>query len=256
MYRSLFLIIFLLWGSVNVFAVDFSELDKPPDGIYGGQLLITAQIGMGIPRGSIIDSEKKFVKGSTYTFTDIDTTKALWITHLAYSYGINAEYVIIDYIGFMARVGSLTVVQRTNHGTDYENKKGTLFRNYSFVVGPVFHATTRKPWDVCLSPFAGFSKGYFYAIPIARKTLPSFDPSNYKGAGSTLVYGAELKAGVFFSGGVVIYLGFEWMRNNIKLKHPISEPNSQTGKTYLDGKTSGVIDTYQITLSAGYAFKN
>jgi len=61
---------------------------------------------------------------------------------------------------------------------------------------------------------------------------------------------------LFFSGGLLISLGGEWIRIPIKMDGPIKESNPQTERTYMNGKTSGNIDNIRFIISAGYAFKN
>lgn len=237
-----------------VFSANFEELDKPPEGIYKGQILVGGYASMGIVKGSAIDAENKFVQGSSYTFTESETSKAFWINHLSYSFGVYAEYVIIDYLGVTAKSGYSSVVQRTDFGKDYANKSGVLYRDFSFLLGPTLHATNRKPWDISLTPLAGFSKGTYHATPVAAKYIDSYDPKNSAGKSSALVYGADLKLSLFFSGGFVMSLGGEWVRNTIKLSGAIKETNPQTGKQYMNGSTSGKLDNYRIVFTGGYAF--
>jgi hypothetical protein len=45
------------------FAANFEELDKPPEGIYKGQILVGGYASIGMTLGSVIDAEDKFVKG-------------------------------------------------------------------------------------------------------------------------------------------------------------------------------------------------
>jgi hypothetical protein len=252
---------FLLFGLIGlflcterVFAANFEELDKPPEGIYKGQILVGGYASMGIVRGSAIDAENKFVQGSSYTFSESDTTKAFWINHLSYSFGVYGEYVFIDYIGVTAKSGYSSVVQRTNFGKDYANKSAVLYRDFFFMLGPVLHATNRKPWDISISPMIGFSKGKYHATPVAAKYIDNYDPSNSSGKSSSLVYGADLKLTLFFSGGFVMSLGGEWTRNSFTLPGPVSETNPQTGKKFMNGGTSGTLDNYRIVVSGGYAF--
>ncbi len=255
----------VLLNTVQLFAADFEELDKPPEGIYRGQILAGGFFSFGIPSGSIIDAEKSFVKGSTHTFSDSETTKALWITHLSYSYGVFGEYVAYDHIGVYAQFGGINIVQRTDYGKDYSNSRKNLYAGVMFLLGPNFHLTDRRPWDVSLCPMIGYTYGKFHATPIAASAINSnesgtlektYSPSGSKTQIRTLIYGANLKVSVFFSGGLAISLGGEWIRIPIKMDGPIKETNPQTGKQYLKGKSSGNIDNMRLFISAGYALKN
>ncbi|MGL4368317.1 MAG: hypothetical protein ACRCUT_01375, partial [Spirochaetota bacterium] len=154
---------------------DFEELDKPPEGAYKGQILAGAFVSMGYPRGSMIDAEQDLIDGSTYTFTENETTKEIWISHLCYSFGAFAEYMPLDYLGVTARAGYSSIVQRSAFGKDYANVKGTLYRDFSFLAGPVLHATNRKPWDISLTPLAGITYGRYYAAPVARKLIKTYE---------------------------------------------------------------------------------
>jgi len=258
--------LFLLFIALPLVAADFEELDKPPEGIYRGQMLLGGYFSFGIPRGSVIDAENKFVKGSTHSFSDSETTKALWITHLSYSFGVFGEYVVYDHIGVYSQLGATYVVQRTDYGKDYSNNKRNLYAGAMFLLGPDFHLTDRRPWDVSLCPLIGYTYGKFHASPIAESQInqkstdgnieKTYHPSGAKTRISTFVYGANLKVSVFFSGGLLISLGGEWIRIPIKMDGPIKESNPQTERTYMNGKTSGNIDNIRFIISAGYAFKN
>jgi hypothetical protein len=238
------------------FAANFEELDKPPEGVYKGQILAGGYMSIGMAMGSIIDAEDKFVKGSTYTFSDSETTKALWINHISYSVGIFGEYLPIDYVGVYAKLGYSSVIQLTNFGKDYSNTRGSLYDGYTFLVGPNLHLTNRKPWDLSLAPLVGFAYGTYNATPVADKLLTGYDPANSKSTASGLIYGVELKLSLFFSGGFFLSLGGEWIRIPIKLSAPVDATNSQTGARFLNGGTSGEIDNVRFLLCAGYAFTN
>jgi hypothetical protein len=250
------LIVPMMLSGGRVFGANFEELDKPPEGIYKSQILVGGFASMGIAKGSAIDAEKNFVSGSSYTFTDSETAKAFWINHLSYSFGVYGEYVIIDYLGVTAKSGYSSVVQRTNFGKDYANKSAVLYRDFFFMLGPVVHATNRKPWDVSFAPMIGFSKGKYHASPVAAQYIDGYDPKNSSGKSSALVYGADLKLSLFFSGGFVMSVGGEWTRNNIILPGSINEHNPQTGKRYMNGSTSGTLDNYRVVFSGGYAFQH
>ena len=237
-------------------STNFEELDKPPEGAYKGQLLIGGFFSLGIPTGSLIDAENSFIKNSTYEFTKNETTKVIWISHLSYMLGAFCEYMPIDYVGAHAKLYYSEIVQRTTFGPDYENKRKTLYRDVSFLVGPVFHATNRRPWDVSLTPLVGLSVGSYHATPIAKSLIQTYKPSYTKGNSSLLAYGADLTASVYFSGGLFIALTAEWVRNSVALSKPVDQVNPQTGAQYLNGGKSGTIDSWRIIVSSGYAFLN
>jgi hypothetical protein len=241
---------------ISVFAADFEELDKPPEGIYKGQRLAGGYIALGIPFGSAIKAEKKFVKGSTYTFTDSDTTKSLWLTHLSFALGVYGEYLPMEYIGIYGRIGAERVVQRTNFGRNFSNKRSYLYKGYSIMLGPNFHATNRKPWDVSLAPLIGYTFGTYHATPIADRCLQGYNPSHSKNRISTFIYGVEMRLSIFFSGGFIMSLSGEWVRIPVKLSKPIAEQNTQTGRRFMNGGKSGNIDNIRLVLGIGYAFKN
>jgi hypothetical protein len=237
-------------------AAAFEELDKPPEGAYKGQIIVGGFVSLGVVQGSAINAENNFVKGSTYTFSSIETTKAVWITHLTYSFGLFGEYMPIDYIGAYSKIAFSTVVQRTDFGKDYPNKRKDLYSDVEFLVGPNFHATNRRPWDISLAPLAGIAFGDYSAIPIGKNLFSGYYPSGTKGKASLLVFGAELKFSIFFSGGFCSSLGVEWIRNGITLSSPVSPANPQTGAVYMSGGKSGDIDNFRIVFCGGYAFSN
>jgi len=69
-----------------------------------------------------------------------------------------------------------------------------------------------------------------------------------------MTYGAELNLTIYFSGGLYISIGTDWNKYPINFSPAYSL--SQGGNTYLDGKSSGNIQTINLALSAGYAFSN
>ena len=237
-------------------STNFAELDKPPEGAYKGQLLVGGFFSLGFPTGSMIDAEDSFIKNSTYTFTKNETTKVIWISHLSYMVGGFCEYMPLDYIGLHAKAYYSAIVQRTTFGSDYENERKTLYHDFSLLVGPVFHATNRRPWDVALTPLIGLSYGEYHAAPIARTLISDYSPGSTKGKSSFLAYGADLTVSVYFSGGLYLALTAEWVRNKISLSAPVSQANPQTGAVYLNGGTSGTIDSWRLILSSGYAFSH
>ena len=240
---------------------NFEELDKAPEGAYKGQMTAGILVSMGLPQGSMIDAEQSFIKNSTYTFPNNETTKEIWISHLSYSIGAFFEYMPFNYFGLFTKTAYSAINQRTSFGKDYANSSGTLYYDISLLIGPVLHATNRKPWDISLTPLFGYTYGVYTAAPIARKLVTTeggstFSPAAYKGKAGWLAYGTDISASVFFSGGLYLSLTAEWVRNSITLAKPVDQANIQTGAIYLSGKTSGYIDNFRIILSSGYAFSN
>lgn len=248
-------ILILIFLPLFIAATNFEELDKPPEGAYKGQMFFGSSLSMGFPIGSIIDAEKDFVDGSTYTFTDSETIKKIEVAHLAFGFGIFGEYMPIDYVGAKSQLHYSYIVQRSRFGADYKNEKGALYKDYSLLLGPVFHATYRKPWDITLHPFFGIAYSTFEATPVAKQLIDDYDPST-SNTYTSFVFGAELNGTIYFSGGLFISLGFKWIRNTIKLSKAVSDVNPQTNNEYLDGGTSGTIDSIHLMLQAGYAFYN
>ena len=251
----------LLLYSAAYADTNFEELDKPPDGAYKGQMLLGGFASMGIPTGSMINAEEDFVKNSSYTFDENDTTKAIWISHLSYSLGVFFEYMPFDYFGLYAKTAYSAITQRTSFGKDYANTRATLYYDFSLLVGPVLHATNRRPWDISLTPLFGYTYGVYYAAPIARKLIldnsgQKYSPSSYTGKAGWLTYGTDISVSIYFSGGFYLSLTGEWIRNSITLTAPLDKANPQTGAMYMSSGTSGIIDTFRIILASGYAFSN
>lgn len=248
---NLFILIFFI---SSVSATEFEELDKPPDGAHKDQMLFSFFICYGIPRGKFIDAEENFLKGSTYTFSDNDITKALEISHLSYSVGLSYEYMPIDYIGAAAKLRRSYVMQKTNFGQDYENWKGYLYRDISLHIGPALHATTRKRWDFILTPMIGFASSKYTATPVAKKILSGYSGDTRRKS-NHLSYGAELNCTIYFSGGLIISLGGEWIRNRLDIGDSLTLTNPQTQASYKD-ISSGNMDCINAVISAGYALYN
>jgi len=249
------IIIILLTASAysHAAASKFEELDKPPEGSHKGQMFLGAAVAMGLPFGDMINEEKKFVKGDIYTFDEIGTTKELLITHLSYDYGITFEYMPVDYIGVKSKLKNIVIVQRTVFGSDYRNWNESLFESFLLTAGPSFHLTNRKMWDITLSPFLGYYTGEYSATPIADKLLDSYSGSMKRDV-SGFSYGAELNVTGYFSGGLYISIGLEWTSHKLSFSPAYNLTND--GKTYMDGKNSGTLQTGNLVLSAGYAFDN
>lgn len=246
---------FIIFQIPSFGASQFEELDKPPEGAHEGQMFIGGFVSIGIPSGDIISAENNFVKDNTYTFSDNEITKELLLTHLSYDYGLSFEYMPIDYIGIKTKLKRVIIVQRTRFGSDYQNWNETLYSNYSFLAGPVFHLTNRKQWDVTLTPVAGYAFAKFEATPVAAKLVTNYSGDRKRDVNG-LTYGAELNLIIYFSGGLYISIGADW--NKYPIKFSPSYELSQSGSTisYMDGKNSGSIQTINFALSAGYAFSN
>ncbi len=250
-----FFFIIIFFSIFCIAATNFDELDKPPEGAYSGQIFVGGSLFMGMPFGSIIKGEKDFIEDSTYTFSETETTKLIEITHLCMGLNIFAEYMPFDHIGTKLAFQNLYIVQRSRFGTDYSNKKGNLYKDYAFLLGPVFHLTYRKAWDVTLQPIIGLAYQTFEATPVAKKLIDNYNPSAENARFSAL-YGAELQGVVYFSGGLFISLGMQWLYLPIKFSESADETNPQTNNQYLDGKNKGTINSVSLIFSAGYAFYN
>jgi hypothetical protein len=242
-------------------ASEFDELDKPPEGSHEGQLFLGAFFAFGWPKSALIDSENDFLKNSYYTF-DNGISKSLEVSHQSYALGISAEYMPIDHFGAQLRFRRTYIVQSTIFGSEYENWKGYLYKDYSFYLGPTLHAVTRKSWDFVLIPLIGYSIAKYNATPVAKKTLQTYDATPVKYSGDTgrkskgLSYGSELNCTIYFTGGLYVSIGGEWIRNNLKFGRGFDLTNTQRPTQKYSAGTSATIDTYSVIISAGYAFSN
>jgi hypothetical protein len=234
-------------------SAEFDELDKPPEGAHEGQILLGAFFAFGWPRGSFIDSENDFVKGSYYTFSN-DISKSLEISHQSYALGLSFEYIPIKNLGAAARLRRTYIMQSTNFGSEYENWKGYLYRDISFYVGPALHATNRKSWDFVLTPLIGYAFGKYNATPVAKKTIDGYSGNTGRTANG-FTFGSELNCTIYFTGGLYVSLGGQWIRNMLNLGSEYNLTNPQTTRKY-SGSAKSSLDTYGILISAGYAFSN
>lgn len=245
-------LLLIIVSSYELFPIEFEELDKPPEGAHEGQMLLGTFIYFGLPYGNAIDAEDDFLEGSTYTFEN-EVTKAIEVSHLSFGVGISYEYMPLDHIGINTRIRRSWIVQRSNFGSSYENWTGYLYRDTAFYIGPAIHATTRKRWDFSFIPLIGYAFSKYYATPVGGKII-----SDYWGKKSksfhTFSFGSELNCIIYFSGGLYIGLGIQWIRNRLKFGSAFNLTNPQTNTSYFDGKTSSSIDTYTLLVSAGYAF--
>jgi len=242
-----FLLIHAVWAS------QFEELDKPPEGAHQGQMLLGGFVSIGIPFGEMITSEENFVQSQTYEFTDSHITKELLVTHLSYDFGVSFEYMPIDYVGVKSKLKRVIIVQRTRFGTDYQNWSETLYDNYSFLVGPSFHLTNRKQWDVTLTPVIGYALAKYHATPVASKLLTGYSGDTSRSV-SGLTYGAELNLTIYFSGGLYISLGTDWNKYPLNFSPPLNLSTPAPVNTISTSSSS--LQTINLALSVGYAFSN
>jgi len=246
----------------SLFASQFEELDKPPEGAHEGQMFLGGFISIGFPYGDLITSEENFLQNNTYKFGDSEITKELLVTHLSYDFGLSFEYMPIDYIGIKTKLKRTIVVQRTLFGSDFENWSKTLYSNFAFLVGPAFHLTCRKQWDVTLTPVIGYTLAKYEATPIAAELIQGYKEYNGKRKRDVngFAYGAELNLTIYFSGGLFISLGADWNNYPLKFSPALTLVNYSTetgqGTGAKINKTSGTLQTINLVLSVGYAFSN
>lgn len=256
--RSFFLITlacFFVFFCQYAYSTEFDELDKPPEGAHQGQMLLGAFISVGIPKGNTIKAEEDFVKNSTYTFPN-ETTKLIEVSHLSFGIGVSYEYMPMDYLGAKAKIRRTYVVQQSNFGTEYKNWRGYLYRDFSFYIGPSFHATSRTTWDFTLTPVIGYAFAQYEAATVASQIVTGFSGNNKRDS-KGFSFGAELNCTIYFSGGLFISLGGEWLRNSLSFGKSFTLTNPfNPGANYLDGKKSGTLDSYSFIITSGYAFSN
>jgi hypothetical protein len=256
----LFIAIFIAPFFSSVYASEFDELDKPPEGAHQGQMILGGSISIGMPVGNAIDAEKNFLKGSTYTNSN-EITKLIEVSYLCFGFGLSFEYMPIDYVGAKAKIKRTVIIEKTNFGSDFENFRGTLYQDVAFYAGPSFHATTRKTWDFTLTPVIGYAIAKYDAVPAAHKILQNASGDKITGqtkkSANNFTFGMELNCTIYFTGGLFVSLGADWTRNNPKFSSAFNITNpQQPEKVYLNGKTSAIIDSLNIVLSSGYAFAN
>jgi hypothetical protein len=267
----------ILLTGIPAYSVDWDEVGKAPEGAHKGQMLLGAFVTFGVPHGNIIDAEHNFIRRSTFTFTDNFITKEIMLLHLAFSYGLLFEYMPIDYFGIRFKARTSSMVQRTLFGTDYQNWTRKIYSDYSFFVGPSVHVTTRKQWDISLTPLIGYALGMHRATPIAARLIygdynnityyqiPLETVLMYNYAGNrtqtvnNLAVGAELNIALYISGGLFISFGCDWTMNMLQFgkKFFLYNPmplNFQ--KWFFPNKNSSYVHTVSFILSAGYAFSN
>jgi hypothetical protein len=259
------LIIILVAGASH--ATRFEELDKPPEGAHKGQILLGAFATIGLPYGRIIDAENDYIRNSTYTFYSSFTTKKIQVRHLSFSYGVLFEYMTVDYLGLKLKAKRSTIIQRTIFGHQYQNWNKMMYNDYSFLLGPAIHFTSRKQWDISLTPIAGYALGEYSAVPIADHLVYSFSPPSRiqlvwgyggrrKKKADNVVIGVELNVSVFFSGGFFMSFGCEWTMNMLEFGKQYFLMNPQTLHLFFPTGTSSYLHSICFILSAGYAFSN
>ncbi len=255
-YRVINIIIFMAFAfSASIaFASEFDELEKAPEGAHSGQMLIGAFVFIGWqPYGNFIDAENDFLESSIYAF-DSDTQKAIEVSHLYLGLGLSFEYMPFDRFGATVRLRQDQISQHTNFGPDYENWKGTLYRGVTLLIGPTIHATIRKRWDFVLIPLVGYNYAKYAATPVAREIIAN-STGDRKRSSKGLSYGAELNCTLYFSGGLFISLGAEWIANTLKFDKPLDLQNPQTDAQYA-ALTEGNISSINVVITAGYALSN
>lgn len=252
--KKIIIIILILFTNRVIYSSQFDELDKPPEGAHKGQMFLGALASFGKPYGSIINAEHDFLDGSSYTFSDSGITKQLLVDHLAFALGIGFEYMPLEFMGAKVKFKRSYIIQRTIFGAQYENWNDTIYSDFSFFLGPAFHLTNRKRWDVTLTPVLGYAIARYNATPIAAVLIENYSGSRKRSADG-MALGAELNFSGYFTGGLFITIGFDWTMNMIKLDKPynLSQPN---GNAFFAGKTSSSIHSLAFILSAGYAFSN
>lgn len=251
-FKLIILTLFIFRGTA-VFSSQFEELDKPPEGAHEGQMLLGGFFSIGFPYGDAITAEEDFVKGNTYTFEESQITKELLVNHLSYDFGIFFEYMPFDHIGAKSKLRRTVVVQRTAFGSDYQNWNEDLYENFSLVFGPSFHLTSRKIWDITLTPEIGYALAEYHATPVAAELITGYSGDRNRDI-SGFIYGAELSLAIYFSGGFYLSMGTEWTSYSFSFSPAYNL--SQNGKTYLDGASSTSMQTINFIVSAGYAFSN
>ncbi|MDA3899978.1 MAG: hypothetical protein PF637_05595 [Spirochaetes bacterium] len=227
------------------------DIDKEPVGAYKSQILFGALISMGIPFDSAIEKETDFIKDTAYTFEEQEITKTVVLNHLNYSAHIFAEYIFMDHIGSRLSFGYNSVIQRTGFGKDYKNESKTLYKDFSILIGPAFHLTTRKRWDLVLIPQVGYALASYTPAPVANTLFDSFDQKK-SFSDSSLIFGGQLEATRYFTNGLFISSGFAYTRQTLTFKTfgmeaPLPE------KSFNNGSNNTTLSIIKFYISAGYA---
>ncbi len=246
--------ILIIFISISTFASQFDELDKIPDGAHKGQMLLSASVSMGGVIGDLVASEENFLENSTYTFIESEVTKKLMVTHLMFSFGLNFEYMPWDQIGLKAKAKKGYILQRTIFGSQFENWSEVLYSDWSLLVGPSLHLTTRKRWDITLTPLVGYSIAELSPAPVGNKLISGYS-SGVGVSSSGLVLGSELNFSSYFSGGFYLTAGIDWTMNFVSLSDAVSSTNPDTNTAYSTA-TSTSFHSISFVIAAGYAFSN
>ncbi len=172
--KKLTIILLIVFSATSIMASEFEELDKPPEGAHEGQMLLGVFVSAGLPFGDLITAEDDFLTGNWYILSS-GTMKELIVNHLAFDMGISFEYMPIDHVGAKSKLRYTSVVQRTAFGSENENWNQGLFSVYSILLGPSFHLTVRKQWDVTFTPEFGYGFGQYEATPIASKLVDNYN---------------------------------------------------------------------------------
>ncbi len=251
MIKRIFLLIFLLNLIFIKYlsATEFDELDKPPEGAHEGQIFLCSVFSLGWPISTLIDSEDAFLKNKTYTFEN-GITKAVEVSHQTYNIGLSFEYMPIQHLGAALKMRRTNLFQNTTFGPEYENWKGYLYRDYTIFIGPALHATNRKIYDFILTPLIGYSFSTYYPTPVAKKILTDTS-GGPKSKANGLSLGAEINCTIYFTGGLYVSIGGEWIRNMLNIKTDYSQSNPQ-----YNINRKAVIDTPAVIIGIGYAFSN
>ncbi|MCP4135152.1 MAG: hypothetical protein GY754_29560 [bacterium] len=253
MKSKIITLLIVIFAAGTAYSSQFDELDKPPEGAHQGQMLLGGIMTMGMPLGGIISGEEDFLSGTSYELGS-GSWKELMVSHLAFDFGIFFEYMPIDHLGARVKVKKTVIIQRTIFGSEYENWSRALYSNYSFYLGPTYHLTTRKQWDVTCTAYFGYSIANFSATPIATKLITAY-AGNGDQSLNGFALGAELNFTAYFSGGLFISLGCDWNLYFVSFDS-FNLTNPKNSATYLSGETSSNIHTISFAISAGYAFAN
>jgi hypothetical protein len=267
MKKLLYLVLFIVLSTGAAHATHFEELDKPPEGAHKGQILLGAFASVGVPFGRIIDAENDFIRDSTYTFFSSLTTKKIMVRQLSFSYGVLFEYMMIDFLGIKIKMKRSNIVQQTIFGPQYQNWNKMMYNDYSFLLGPAIHFTSRKQWDISLTPVAGYAIGEYNAAPIEDELVYSFTKPSLnqliwgygakrKKKADNVVVGAELNVSVYFTGGFFMSFGCDWTMNMLEFRHSYYLMNPQNFQWFFPMNTSSFLHSICFILSAGYAFSN
>lgn len=258
--KKLILIILTVFSATSIMASEFEELDKPPEGAHEGQMLLGGFVSAGLPFGDLITAEDDFLTNNWYMLSS-GTMKELIVNHLAFDFGVAFEYMPIDHVGAKGKLRYTSIVQRTAFGSENENWNQGLFTLYSIIIGPSFHLTVRKQWDVTFTPEIGYGFGEYEATPIASKLVDNYNNDGMRDI-SCFFFGSELNLTIYFSGGVYLSLGTEYTFYPLSfspaysLTQPISPASDNgNGRTY-SASSGGSLQTVNLTLSVGYAFSN